>query len=87
MGGDGGYPQLGKAAGAEASLTRTLLQLRRRITMPWREFTFSCGVEMPEVELDFYNRGKSSNAVWQLKWRWQTDAVDFKPDLLSMLIT
>jgi hypothetical protein len=42
---------------------------------------------MPEVELDFYNRGKSSNAVWQLKWRWQTDAVDFKPDLLSMLIT
>jgi hypothetical protein len=55
--------------------------------MPWREFTFSCGVEMPEVELDFYNRGKSSNAVWQLKWRWQTDAVDFKSDLLSILIT
>jgi hypothetical protein len=53
--------------------------------MPWREFC--CVVEMPEAELDFYNRGKSGNAVWQLKWRWQTDAVDFKPDLLSMLIT
>ena len=73
------------AAVAEVSLTRTFLQLRRRITMPWREFC--CVVEMPEAELDFYNRGKSGNAVWQLKWRWQTDAVDLKPDLLSMPIT
>ena len=55
--------------------------------MPWREFLFSYGVEMTEAELDFYNRGKSGNAVWQFKWFWQTDAVDFKPDLLSILIT
>jgi len=44
------------------------------------------GLEMPEAELDFYNRGKSGNAVWQLKQRWQTDAIELKPDLLSILI-
>ena len=44
------------------------------------------GVEMPEAALDFYNRGKSGNAVWQLKQRWQTDAIELKPDLLSILI-
>ena len=40
------------------------------------------GVEMPESQLDFYNRGKSGNAVWQLKERWQKDAIEMKPDLL-----
>lgn len=44
------------------------------------------GVEMPEARLDFYNRGKSGNAVWQLRERWQQDAIDMRPDLLSILI-
>ena len=44
------------------------------------------GVDMPEAQLDFYNRGKSGNAVWQLKQRWQKDAIDMKPDLLTILI-
>lgn len=44
------------------------------------------GVEMPEAKLDFYNRGKSGNAVWQLRERWQKDALDMNPDLLSILI-
>jgi len=44
------------------------------------------GVEMPEAKLDFYNRGKSGNAVAQLRKRWQTDAIDMKPDLLSILV-
>ncbi len=44
------------------------------------------GVEMPDAKLDIYNRGKSGNAVWQLRKRWQKDAVDMKPDLLSILI-
>ena len=44
------------------------------------------GVEMPEAQLDFYNRGKSGNAVAQLRNRWQTDAIDMKPDLLSILV-
>jgi len=44
------------------------------------------GVDMPEVQLDFYNRGNSGNAVAQLRKRWQTDAIDMKPDLLSILI-
>jgi lysophospholipase L1-like esterase len=44
------------------------------------------GVDMPEARLDIYNRGISGNAVWQLRKRWQKDAVDMKPDLLSILI-
>ncbi|MCB1096355.1 MAG: twin-arginine translocation signal domain-containing protein [Verrucomicrobiae bacterium] len=44
------------------------------------------GVDMPEVELDFYNRGISGNTVDDLQARWQKDAVDMKPDLLSILI-
>lgn len=44
------------------------------------------GVEMPDAKLDIYNRGKSGNAVWQLRKRWQKDAVDMKPDLLTILI-
>ena len=44
------------------------------------------GIEMPEAKLDFYNRGKSGNAVWQLRKRWQKDAVEMKPDVLTILI-
>ena len=44
------------------------------------------GVEMPEAKLDIYNRGKSGNAVSQLRARWQKDAIEIKPDLLSILI-
>ena len=44
------------------------------------------GVEMPEAQLDFYNRGNSGNAVAQLRKRWQKDAIEMKPDLLSILI-
>jgi len=44
------------------------------------------GVDMPEAELDFYNRGMSGHKVGDLKARWQKDAIDMKPDLLSVLI-
>ena len=44
------------------------------------------GVEIPEAQLDIYNRGKSGNTVAQLRKRWQVDALDMKPDLLSILI-
>lgn len=44
------------------------------------------GIEIPEAKLDIYNRGKSGNAVWQLRKRWHQDAVEMKPDLLSILI-
>ncbi len=44
------------------------------------------GVDMPEAALDVYNRGKSGNTVEDLKARWQKDAIDMKPDLLSVLI-
>lgn len=44
------------------------------------------GIEMPEAKLDFFNRGKSANAVWQLRERWQKDALDMKPDVLTILI-
>lgn len=44
------------------------------------------GVDMPEAELDFYNRGISGHKVGDLRDRWQADAIDMKPDLLSILI-
>ncbi|QDS94877.1 GDSL-like Lipase/Acylhydrolase [Roseimaritima multifibrata] len=44
------------------------------------------GVDMPEAELDFYNRGISGHKVGDLRDRWLADAIDMKPDLLSILI-
>ena len=34
----------------------------------------------------FYNRGISGNKVPDLQQRWTTDAIDLKPDVLSILI-
>ncbi len=36
--------------------------------------------------LQFYNRGISGNKVPDLQQRWATDALDLKPDVLSILI-
>jgi lysophospholipase L1-like esterase len=44
------------------------------------------GVDMPEAQLDIYNRGMSGHKVGDLRKRWQKDAIDMKPDLLSILI-
>lgn len=44
------------------------------------------GVDMPEAQLDIYNRGMSGHKVSDLRGRWQKDAIDMKPDLLSVLI-
>jgi lysophospholipase L1-like esterase len=44
------------------------------------------GVEMPEAQLDFYNRGRSGHTVANLRKRWQAEAVEMKPDLLSILV-
>jgi lysophospholipase L1-like esterase len=44
------------------------------------------GVDMPEAQFDVYNRGESSHALVDLRKRWQEDAIDMNPDLLSILI-
>lgn len=44
------------------------------------------GIDMPGVKLDFFNRGVSGNRVSDLKIRWQSDSLDLKPDVLSILI-
>ena len=44
------------------------------------------GVDMPEAQLEFFNRGISGHKVSDLKARWKKDAVDMKPDLLSILV-
>jgi lysophospholipase L1-like esterase len=43
-------------------------------------------VDRPDDKLTFYNRGISGNKVFQLAERWQTDALNLKPDVLSILI-
>jgi len=44
------------------------------------------GVDMPEAQLEFFNRGISGHKISDLKARWQKDAIDMKPDLLTILI-
>ncbi len=44
------------------------------------------GVDMAEAQLDIYNRGMSGHTVADLRKRWQKDAIDMKPALLSILI-
>lgn len=39
-----------------------------------------------DKNLKIYNRGISGNKVYQLAERWQTDALDLKPQVLSILI-
>lgn len=38
------------------------------------------------LNLSIYNKGISGNKVFQLAERWDTDCLDIKPDLLSILI-
>ncbi len=44
------------------------------------------GADHPEKGLVFYNRGISGNKVSDLAARWQTDTLDLKPDVLSILV-
>ena len=44
------------------------------------------GAEFPERQLTFINRGIGGNTSADLVVRWQTDALDLKPDVLSILI-
>jgi lysophospholipase L1-like esterase len=44
------------------------------------------GAEYPEKNLTFLNRGISGERVIDLAARWQTDALDLKPNVLSILV-
>jgi lysophospholipase L1-like esterase len=44
------------------------------------------GAEFPEKNYKFYNRGISGNKVTDLEKRWQSDTLDLKPDILSILV-
>ena len=44
------------------------------------------GMQYPERGLEFINRGISGNTAGELAKRWQTDALDIEPDVLSVLI-
>jgi lysophospholipase L1-like esterase len=44
------------------------------------------GADYPEKRYKFYNRGISGNKVTDLEKRWQTDTLDLKPDVLSILV-
>ena len=41
---------------------------------------------LPQHHLNIYNRGISGNKVYQLADRWDKDALDLKPDWISILI-
>ena len=42
--------------------------------------------EHPEKNLKFFNRGISGNKVYQLADSWDADAINLKPDILSILV-
>ena len=44
------------------------------------------GAMLPERNLVFLNRGVSGNTVSNLAERWQSDTLDLKPDILSILV-
>lgn len=44
------------------------------------------GADFPEKRYRFYNRGISGNKVSDLEQRWQSDTLDLKPDVLSILV-
>lgn len=44
------------------------------------------GARFPERNLVFLNRGVSGNRATDLAERWQADALDLKPDILSILV-
>ena len=43
-------------------------------------------VQYPELKLKFFNRGIGGNKASDLKERWQTDCLDLKPDVLTLMI-
>jgi len=45
-----------------------------------------CGGHYPEKNWAFLNRGVSGNTVTDLATRWQTDTIELKSDILSVLI-
>jgi len=42
--------------------------------------------DYPQNNLMFYNRGNGGNRISDLEARWQTDSLDLKPDVISILI-
>ncbi len=44
------------------------------------------GADFPQYGFQFTNRGISGNTVSDLEKRWQTDTLDLKPDVLSLLV-
>jgi lysophospholipase L1-like esterase len=44
------------------------------------------GVDEPEKEYEFLNRGISGNRIVDLYGRWQEDTLNIKPDILSILV-
>ena len=44
------------------------------------------GMQYPERGFEFINRGISGNIAGELAKRWQTDALDIDPDVLSVLV-
>lgn len=42
--------------------------------------------DFPEKHLSFYNRGLIGHKITDLQARWQTDTLDLKPDVLTILV-
>jgi len=43
-------------------------------------------LDNPDKKFQFFNRGVGGSKLTEMAGRWQTDAIDLKPDLISLLI-
>lgn len=82
---DGAWGNSG--GGAKPSSERTLWDMNH---IYGHGYMYLCAAhyqgKYPSREYEFYNRGISGNTLADLEKRWQKDAIDIKPDVLSVLI-
>ena len=45
-----------------------------------------CAARRPDLDFEWINRGVSGDAMWHLKSRWEKDAIQTRPDWLSISI-
>ncbi|MDR0972451.1 MAG: SGNH/GDSL hydrolase family protein [Prevotellaceae bacterium] len=82
---DGGW---GNSGGTDAPASERNLWDQNHIY--GHSYMFLCAAyyqgNFPEQAYEFFNRGISGNTLADLEKRWESDAIDIKPDVLSILV-
>jgi len=96
----GGFPRIGSARTLQKNFTflfqgDSITDGNRSRNMDWNHvmghgyaylIASRLWYDHPAMGFHFFNRGVSGNTVGDLAARWQTDTVEIKPNLLSILV-